>query len=193
MTDIGRRSGVGDMKKSVYDTNDDGKVDAVEAHATAHEDGGSDEIDATGLTGIPAGALVGDATEGRKLRRIRLYLADGTNANTINVTGYDLWNGTAIAPQDNLAKAGSETNFALDVTGTSLTVKAAAFAGNAIDLVACVVARNSTGTAINVSGYTTGGTIVFDFYNAATGAQYDLTAALDVGTINLHAAHITSE
>lgn len=73
MTDFGRRSGVGDMLKSVYDpdldgviataqtqadmtkavydTDDDGKVDAIDEHASSHQDGGSDEIDATGLTG----------------------------------------------------------------------------------------------------------------------------------------------
>jgi len=40
-----------DMTKAVYDTDDDGKVDAVEEHATLHEDGGTDEIDVTGLIG----------------------------------------------------------------------------------------------------------------------------------------------
>lgn len=51
VTDFGRRMGTGDMLKSVYDTDDDGKVDAVEEHADLHEDGGTDEIGCAGLAG----------------------------------------------------------------------------------------------------------------------------------------------
>lgn len=73
MTDFGRRSGGGDMLKTVYDPNndgviataqteadmtkavydptDDGVVDSVPAHKTSHQDAGSDEVAATGLVG----------------------------------------------------------------------------------------------------------------------------------------------
>ncbi|RLC81854.1 MAG: hypothetical protein DRJ03_19710 [Chloroflexi bacterium] len=54
MTDFGRRTGEGDMKKSVYDTNDDGVVDVAEStptHANSHEAGGTDEISVAGLSG----------------------------------------------------------------------------------------------------------------------------------------------
>jgi len=63
--------GIGDMLKSVYDTDGDGVVDEAEAvawdgvtgkpseytpeaHNTTHEDGGSDEIDVTDLSGLLA-------------------------------------------------------------------------------------------------------------------------------------------
>lgn len=52
MTDFGKR--FGDMFKSTYDTDDSGVVDEVEtypAHKTDHQDGGADEIDASGLVG----------------------------------------------------------------------------------------------------------------------------------------------
>ena len=49
MTDFGRRSGVGDMLKSVYDANDDGVVDEVPAHKISHQDAGSDEVSLAGL------------------------------------------------------------------------------------------------------------------------------------------------
>jgi len=52
MTDFGTRPA--DMLKSVYDADEDGIVDDSEstaAHATKHQYGGSDEIDATLLVG----------------------------------------------------------------------------------------------------------------------------------------------
>lgn len=55
MTDFGRRAGLGDMTKAVYDADEDGVVDAAPAHKTSHEDGGSDEIDLTGLVGAGGG------------------------------------------------------------------------------------------------------------------------------------------
>jgi len=76
--------GVGDMQKSVYDTDDDGVVDdseklegktlaqvqdhAPKAHAASHKDGGADELDASEL----AGAL---GTAGQVLK------TDGAAAN----------------------------------------------------------------------------------------------------------------
>jgi len=51
MTDFGRPAGVGDMLKSVYDPDLDGDVDALATHKTSHQDGGSDEIDVTDLSG----------------------------------------------------------------------------------------------------------------------------------------------
>lgn len=75
MTDFGRRTGQGDMLKSVYDPNDDGVIAIAQTeanmvgstwapvianiaaianfHKERHQDGGSDEIDVTGLVGIP--------------------------------------------------------------------------------------------------------------------------------------------
>lgn len=40
-----------DMTKAVYDTDNDGKVDAIDEHASTHQDGQTDEINVTGLTG----------------------------------------------------------------------------------------------------------------------------------------------
>lgn len=51
MTDFGRKTGLGDMLKSVYDTDNSGVVDAVPVHKTSHQDAGSDEINASGLAG----------------------------------------------------------------------------------------------------------------------------------------------
>ena len=54
MTDMGRRAGPGDMKKEDYDVNEDGVVDEVIAHKTSHQDGGSDEVNVAGLSGLLA-------------------------------------------------------------------------------------------------------------------------------------------
>jgi hypothetical protein len=54
MTDFGKRTGEGDMLKSVYDTDDSGVVDdseATAAHKANHQNGGSDEISVAGLAG----------------------------------------------------------------------------------------------------------------------------------------------
>lgn len=52
MTDFGKKTG--DMKKSTYDTDEDGVVDdseATAAHASKHENEGNDEISVAGLSG----------------------------------------------------------------------------------------------------------------------------------------------
>ena len=54
MTDMGRRAGPGDMKKEDYDTDEDGVVDEVIAHKATHQDGGSDEVNVAGLSGLLA-------------------------------------------------------------------------------------------------------------------------------------------
>jgi len=51
VTDFGRRAGEGDMLKSVYDADLDGKVGPIEEHAALHQDGGTDEISAASLSG----------------------------------------------------------------------------------------------------------------------------------------------
>ena len=82
MTDFGRRSGVGDMLKAVYDPNEDGVIAAAQTeadmtkavydpafaaiqillnnHKTQHQSGGTDEINVTGLTGLEAFVDCGD-------------------------------------------------------------------------------------------------------------------------------------
>lgn len=51
MTDFGRRTGIGDMLRTIYDPDHDGVVDAIPSHKTSHQDAGSDEIDCAGLAG----------------------------------------------------------------------------------------------------------------------------------------------
>lgn len=54
MTDFGKRTGEGDMLKSVYDTDDSGVVDDAEdapAHKATHQNAGADEISVAGLSG----------------------------------------------------------------------------------------------------------------------------------------------
>lgn len=56
MTDFGRRPG--EMLKSVYDTDENGVVDTVQAvpgHGTSHQNTGADEISVAGLAGELAG------------------------------------------------------------------------------------------------------------------------------------------
>lgn len=53
MTYFGRRVGVGDMQKYIYDFDLDDKIDpnAIADHASKHQSGGSDEMDCSGMVG----------------------------------------------------------------------------------------------------------------------------------------------
>lgn len=203
MTDFGRREGGGDMKKSTYDPNNDGVIALAQteadmttavyggiiaalqalaaAHKTQHEDGGSDEIDATGLAGIPVGALLGDTTEGRKLGYIRIYIEDGTNANTIKVQGWNSWNGAAIAQADNLGKGGSSGMWSLAAGGNILTISGDAFDGNM--LVPVAILNKCTGTEwVQMYAEASGGGVAlycYDVTGATKGASVDLTNYVD--------------
>lgn len=193
MTDFGRRAGVGDMLKSVYDQNADNVVDSVPAHKTTHQSGQADAINVTGLVGTTPRAIQADATPGRVERTMEVYILDGSNADTINVQTLDVWNGDTIAAQDNLAKGGDETNFALDAGGFSLTIKAAGLTGNAVAVVAHSITGSTTGAVYNMIAIASANNIAVLLSDATDGTQIDLTAAVDLGLLTLYLAYLTDE
>lgn len=193
MTDFGRRSGVGDMLKSVYDQNADDVVDSAPAHKTTHQSGGADAINVTGLTGTTPRALFGDATPGRVVRVMEVYILDGSNADTINVQTLEVWNGDTIAAQDNLGHGGDETNFALDAGGLTLTIKAAGLTGNAVAILAHVMTGSTTGAVYNMIALVADNNIFLALSDATDGTQIDLAAAVDLGLITLSLTYLTDE
>lgn len=193
MTDFGRRAGTGDMLKSVYDSNDDGVVDAVPAHKATHQLTGSDALNVSGLTGTTPRALLADATPGRVVRTFEVWIMDGSNADTINVQTLETWNGDTIAAQDNLAKGGDETNFALDAGGLTLTIKAVGLTGNAITCISCVITGSTTGAVYNVICLALEGSLIVLLSDATDGTQLDLAAGVDLGVLTIAISYLTDE
>ncbi len=117
----------------------------VAAHSSNHENDGPDEIDATGLEGVAGSALLGDGVVGRVIRRSILLVENGSTGNTIKCTLASKWNGDTIAATDNIPINGSNGHFSLDAAGNNLTVAAAGFSGNIITPLSVTI-RNSTTT-----------------------------------------------
>lgn len=133
MTIMGKKGG--DMRKSVYDTDNSGIVDSAEAtpaHKTSHEAGGTDELDLTGLTGAGADKITGDGTTGLVLRQSLFTIQEGTNANTIWCRLLSVENGDTIAAQDNIGKGDTTGNFEFASNGYSVRAKAAGLSGNCV-------------------------------------------------------------
>jgi len=193
MTDFGRRAGVGDMLKSVYDQNADNVVDSVPAHKTTHQSGGADALNVTALVGTTPRAIQGDATPGRVERCMEVYIMDGSNADTINVSTLTSWNGDTIAMQDNLGKGGDETNYALDGDGFTLTIKAAGLTGNAVGVLSFSITGSTCGTVYNMIATALNNDIVVLLSHATDGTQLDLTAAVDLGLLSLNVTYLTDE
>ena len=212
MTDMGRRTGTGDMLKSVYDPNQDGviaiaqteadmkasvyqpQLAAVQAlladHHAQHEDGGTDEIDATGLTGVPVAPLLLDGVAGRVLRFNTFYIDDGTNLLTLKCTAYNLWNGNAKAAVDNIPKGGSQDVYSLNAGGSQLTIDASAFTGN-IKAAMIDIYRSSAQTLPTIYAVRSGNNMVLHFYATATGFSMDMAGEIGTGQVRCILAYIT--
>jgi len=85
MTDFGRRAGIGDMLKSIYDVNDNGVVDSVPAHNYSHQFAGLDKISVHLLTGLlatpqipSAHAIAGAKHTASLLAQLNALLSDAT-------------------------------------------------------------------------------------------------------------------
>jgi len=125
------------------------------------------------------------------LRRIYVFIDNGTTAATIKVSGGSRWNGDTLAEEDNLAKGGDTGNFALNAVGAILSIQNSGVTGDVVAVVAASLGQNATGTALTVDGY--GETdILLGFRNATSGADVDITTLVDTGTILVEVAYLTT-
>jgi len=133
----------------------------------------------------------GDGTVGRVLRHSYLNITDGTNANTIKCELQSRWNGDYIATTDNISKGATTGNFTLNAGGNNLIIETTGITGDCLTAFG-QVNYNGSGTAIisNLRGLSND--IYILFYNAATGANVDLTALVDVGSIEVCVKYITT-
>jgi len=212
MTDFGRRTGVGDMLKSVYDPNNDGVlavaqtqadmtkavydlvIDALVAlaadHNTQHESGGSDALNVTGLTGTTPRSILGDATAGRVWRRSTFFIADGTNATTIKCTLNNQWNGDIIAATDNIGKDTTVGHFNLEADGEHINIANAGFTGD-VKAAILIVYKNTTATVLTAYAEKTASGVRVHVYDAASGANFDLTGLVQTGYVRLLLHYLT--
>lgn len=191
MTDFGRRAGTGDMLKSVYDTNDDGYVDGLKDHKELHQQGGDEEIALTGLVGATPRAILGDATAGRVLRGILLYIQNGSNPNTLKCEVFSRWNGDVIAIQDNIAKDATTGHFKLNAAGTLLTILNAGLTGDALYAISNPYANSSTTELLTFVIRATDG-ITYQAQGLSDGTAKDLTSVIEGGSFGVHILYITT-
>ena len=179
-----------DMTKAVYDTVINALIALAADHNAQHEDGGTDEIDATGLTGVPVAPLLVDGVAGRVLRQIYFYVTDGTNVLTIKCKAFGIWNGDVMAEVDNIAKGDTSGVFSLSADGQKLTIDASAFSGN-IKLATISIARTSAQVRPSILTEKSGNNMKLHFYNHATSAGLDITADIGTGEIRSLITYVT--
>jgi len=213
MTEMGRRVGTGDMLKSVYDPNLDGVIALAQtqadmtkavydpvvaaiqalaaAHKTQHQNGGTDEINATGLTGVPVAPLLLDGVAGRVLRLVSLTIDHGTTEDTLKCTLVDFWNGDAIALTDNIPKNGTAGHFGLHANGDRITIAAAGLTGNCVAVIFGHIRDALCVQNLYVAAQEDSNNIQVKIYDQADGLSEDITGLVDTGVIYVQLAYIT--
>ncbi len=152
--------------------------DAIRANNAAIE-----TVLGTNITAGPTtiqGAIQGDATKGRILRKVSLAILDGTNANTLKCTMINRWNGDTIAETDNVAKNATTGHFTLNAGGTALQVENAGLSGAVLEAMGAL-GYLITATSIFVECRMNASDLYMEIRANATGAAQDITALVDGG------------
>ena len=149
---------------------------------------GNETID----TSAPSGSKVirGDNTAGCVLRRIRLNIENGTNANTIKCSVTDMWNGDAIALTDNIVKNGTTGNFTLSVNGNILTIEASGLSGNVL-MALGTLSYNASSVSILVQCQQSANDIYTSWRYSTSATTVDLTSLVDYGNIRVDILYMT--
>jgi hypothetical protein len=137
-------------------------------------------------------AILGDGFAGRTLRVMTVEIENGTEAAHIKPSTTTVWNGDTNAAQDNVGKDAVLTGvWSLSAGGNILTLVDAGITGSAIAVICCTPYYLVGGTAMNIYGQADGGGILFNFYNAATGAPLDTALLVDTDSIYFSCVYIT--
>lgn len=125
-----------------------------------------------------ADALLGDGTAGRIVRVIRVGILAGS-VSGIKCTGYDIWNGDAIATGDDIDKGDAVGYWTLDGTyGNTLTINASGITGNCVAVLASHISYNSIGKDVNIQCDASSNNIVLVFSEAPSSGTIDLTTEI---------------
>lgn len=162
-------------------------------HSLSHQKNGADELNVTGLVGTTPRAILLDALPGRVLRKSVVTISDGSNSDTIAVDVVARFNGIDLVKQDNIGKGHNGLYLQLSSDGHELIFKENVFPGQAVSVFSSTISINFRGVVLSLDGWCTGGEAHLAFFNASSGAAYDLTSLLSGR--NIHAAFliITSE
>ena len=130
-------------------------------------------------TEIPLGcALIGDNTQGRYMRVIRVSIT-GHAVNDTTLVATSVWNGDAVASAD-LNKGGSNADWAVAAGGDEITIKGdtngGSLTGDAVLAFPSQAWNDAGDNGVMIQADVSGGDIVLGIYNddAGSGAGYDI-------------------
>lgn len=134
--------------------------------------------------------ISGDGTAARLLRVSRLTIEDATQADKIKCTLANIFNGDTISVENNLAKSGDTGSFNLDSTGSKIHIESGGITGDATHVLMAAIVDNGAGDIFycKPSIVTNGITLEFQLNDSTA---YDLTAAVDNGTIIIDIIYLT--
>jgi len=180
------------MLKSVYDPLLAIMAATLADHSAEHESGGDDEIDCSGLDGVPVAPVLVDAVAGRTLRQLHLNVNNGTNANTLKCNTVSRFNHTPISEVDNIAKDATTGGFKLNATGTYFYITAAILEGNVLMAMAFRYSALSLNTAVYPKCAAISNEIRIGIIDPATDDLQDWTAFIDPGQYQLTILYLTA-
>jgi len=158
--------------------------------------GSSESLNAgwTKYNTLVGSVLAGDGTS-RALRVMSLKIEDGTNASTIKATASNVFNGDAIAAEDNLGKSGDTGNFNLNAAGSAVHIESGALTGSCTHVLMALIYDNTSDVGLLVNPTVVSNGITLTYKRADTGAAADLTAILDPspGIIYTQIIYLTDE
>jgi len=137
-------------------------------------------------------SLFGSDGTTRYPRVIKIKIEDGTLASTIKVTATSVFNGDAIAAEDNLGASGDTGYFNLDATKSSLHIEAGAITGSCTHTLLAVVERNAGGEFPYCQPSVVSAGITLKF-RKNDDSNYDLTGHVDIGELYITVLYLTSE
>jgi len=136
-------------------------------------------------------SLFGTDGTTRYPRVIKVKIEDGTLADTIKVTATSVYNGDAIAAEDNLGASGDTGYFNLDATKSSLHIETGAITGNCTHTPLAVIERNAGGEFPYVQPSVVANGITLKF-RKNDDSSYDLTSHVDIGELYITILYFTN-
>ena len=136
-------------------------------------------------------AIEGDGTT-RFLRVSKLTIEDGTVADSIKVTMASIFNGDAIIAEDSLTKSGDTGYFNLDSTGSQIHVESTGITGDATHVLWAGIYSNASYNVILAQGSIVSAGLTITVKYASNNDAYDLTTAVDTGTIVVYVIYLTN-
>ena len=128
----------------------------------------------------------------RYIRVIKVTIEDGTVSSRIKVCAASVFNGDAIAAEDNLGASGDTGNFNLDANKSSLHIESGALTGSVTHVPLAIIERNAGGELVYVQPSCVSSGITLRFSKNDDSAL-DLTGHVDNGSLYVTVLYFTDE